>query len=177
MGIAFGNIDTEKRYIPEKNALLGITHFNNKPVDSTTYRPGFIMREQSIILGLTADNTASFKCTKLSAGQHQNQKWYWDEVPVSIRINNETWQHGSALIDSGVSNMAFYRPHFSGESLVEKGFKIEQNFPTSVTVKFPDENSNIPEYSFEWSAQEGKEEIGLRRLSLCIEANTMTKYG
>lgn len=141
MGIGFGKDD----YEPEKNAVLTITHFNDKAIDSTNFRHGYVMRKRSIIIGLTAQNTVSFQCTKLSSAL-VNQKWFWDEPPVALCLNdNGNWMHGSALIDTGVPAMGLW--------LVDKA---EVDVGTKVTMKFPDENSSFPEYSFLYPRKDEK---------------------
>ncbi|QDS75748.1 hypothetical protein FKW77_008525 [Venturia effusa] len=145
MGIRFGDVDIASGQLSEKNPLLAIKQINNNTVDNKTFRYGFIMRERSIIIGLTAKNTESFKCTKLPADTHEGRKGFSNEPPASIRLNNEPWMHGTALIDTGVNHMLLYTTQFSGDESVPVG--------TKVTMKFPDENSESPEYSFRWPAE------------------------
>jgi hypothetical protein len=153
MGIGFRPLNVDNGTIPQNNTLLGIYKTTTSPInetflDDSNFCHGYIMRDRSIIIGLTESNTESFHFTKLSAGSHADHKWYWDEVPVSLRLNDEAWYRGKALIDTGLPDMAL---NTTGDSTASTRLGTLHH----VAIKFPDENSTI-EYSFQWPAKDGK---------------------
>ena len=152
MGIAFGKLDLENGYTPDKNPLVAVTQYNNEPINDNTFRRGYIIRERSIDVGLIKENTESFKCTKLTNNFSPGTEWYWDRVRFALSLDNSAWMLGEALVDIGVSGMEIDSTQYKGESGPLKD-------GTVVTMHFPDENSSLPKYSFKW--QKGDEEPGL----------------
>jgi hypothetical protein len=143
IGIAFGIIDPKSGYTPDKNPLLAVTQYNNKPIDDSTFRRGYIMSKRSIDVGLTGKNTESFKCTKLTNSSSLEAKWYWDRVSLALRVNDSDWMQGDALTDTGLTDMEIASPQY-------KGNHGPLPHGTDVAMRFPDENTSLPEFSFRW---------------------------
>ena len=153
MGIGFGHkLKPNSPYTPDKNALLAISHYNGKPVDKTTFRRGYILRNRSIEIGITANNTEDFKCTKLTNIQNPDLLWYWDRVNFALHIKDHTgkdngWMPGTALLDTGVTDMDLSSPHYVDNPNVPKK---EKPGPLEIAMRFPNETTDLPEYSFSW---------------------------
>jgi hypothetical protein len=153
MGIGFGHvIEAESPYTPDKNAVLAISHYNGKPVNKDTFTPGYILRSRSIEIGITAKNTEDFKCTKLTNIQSPGIPWYWDRVNFALHIKDHTgkdngWMPGTALLDTGLTKMNIGSPHYvDNPDVPEK----EKPGPLEIAMRFPCEQTDLPEYSFSW---------------------------
>lgn len=141
MGIRFGLINKNEGYTPNKNPFLTIKQYNNEPISSETFRRGYVIHRRSIEVGLTGDNTKSFKYVKLTNKASPSTQWYWDPLPAALSINGGSWMPGDALIDTGVTTMQVFSP------------QDDPNKVSSIAIRFPAENTDLPEYSFRWPGE------------------------
>ena len=156
MGIGFGHeIEAESPYTPDKNALVAISLYDGEPVKKR-FRRGYILRSRSIEIGITAKNTEDFKCTQLTNIHHQGVQWYWDRVNFALHIKDHTgkdngWMPGTALFDTGVTKMDIGSPHYVKNPDISED---EQPGPLEIAMRFPSEQTDLPEYSFNWPGNE-----------------------
>jgi hypothetical protein len=86
--------------------MLAVTQYNDEPINDSAFRRGYLIRERSLEIGLTKENTAQFKYTKLWNNVHPDVKWYWDPFRFMVHISNTTrndhgWMISKGLVDTG----------------------------------------------------------------------------
>jgi len=109
MGIGFGRNrvnDDRAITVPRGNPFLNISVLNGRAIRPSLFRAGYTISTEGIQLGLTAANTQDFVFTDLERGaSHDSDPRDWAMVGMCLRLNDGGKHCGSALIDTGISQM------------------------------------------------------------------------
>ncbi|KIW18093.1 hypothetical protein PV08_02380 [Exophiala spinifera] len=150
MGIGFGIYnEVEVHNDPGNNPMLAVKQYNGEPIDTRTFRRGYILHKRSVEIGLTAENTKDFKYMALTRSlpndATRKPEWFCNRPSCAIRIKGiaDDWHSGAALIDTGVWFMDINIPGYQGPKEMTAGVDVD--------IRFPDQDSDLPGYSFKWS--------------------------
>lgn len=107
MGVGFGRGMGPGH--PERNPFL-----NLQAMQAGAMRRGYVIERQGIMLGLTAKEVGSGfvwqKLTGRSAPAAEAAGKDWETPPGSFRVGNQQAPEGTALIDTGLTNMMLAAP-------------------------------------------------------------------
>ncbi|KXH48068.1 hypothetical protein CNYM01_10077 [Colletotrichum nymphaeae SA-01] len=154
MGVGFGRWSSEQPdAIPSKVTLINIVSIGGQPVDDM--HQGYIIGKDGVEVGLTSENTEGFCKTKLglTPGSKAERDWYM--VDMAISINDSPYDHGSALLDTGIAQ-SFIRVNKDVSSHVKNvTSKFIKTKPppqvaakgTVVVVHIPNEKNPIATYN------------------------------
>jgi hypothetical protein len=107
MGVGFGReSDGQPHGTPDKSPFLNIQSINAiSLINNPHFRNGYVISEDGITIGLTASNTADFKFSKLALPPNATDPRDWAPVECCMAVDGANSTFGSALIDTGVSQM------------------------------------------------------------------------
>jgi hypothetical protein len=112
MGVGFGReADGQPQGTPDKNAFLNVQSINGNPVSNDPhFRNGYVITKDGITIGLTASNTAGMNFSQLSLRPNASDSRDWAPVECCMSVGGADCTPGSALIDTGVSQMYMTLP-------------------------------------------------------------------
>ncbi|PNP54432.1 hypothetical protein THARTR1_04989 [Trichoderma harzianum] len=105
-GIGFGREgDGQSEGTPDKNALLNIKSINGVNVsDSDSYRVGYSLRKNGVVVGLTEKNTRDYTWTKLEVQKgFSKDPRGWRNVTGCVSIDGGSCRLSNILVDTGVT--------------------------------------------------------------------------
>lgn len=112
MGVGFGReADGQPQGTPDKNPFLNIQSVNGRSVfNDAHFRSGYVISKEGITIGLTASNTAGMNFSKLTQRPNTEDPRDWAPVECCMAVDGADCTPGSALIDTGVSQMYMTLP-------------------------------------------------------------------
>lgn len=138
MGVGYGReADGQPQGTPDKNPFLNIQSINGIPVSSNPhFRSGYVISKEGITIGLTASNTAGMNFSKLTRQPNATDPRDWAPVGCCMAVDGAECTAGSALIDTGVSQMYMTLPlgtsvNRSDTPLLDNGSRVDVLFGTA----------------------------------------------
>ncbi|KAK7184354.1 hypothetical protein DPSP01_010527 [Paraphaeosphaeria sporulosa] len=109
MGVGFGrnkNAEGQRTATSWGNPFLNINSINGTRFEPEDMKAGYIVSTKGIQLGLTRENTRGYDFMKLERGiAHAVDARDWAMPRMQFRVNGRKSIPGSALIDTGISQM------------------------------------------------------------------------
>lgn len=110
MGVGFAREGSEqKQSTPDTNPLLN-------PASTTAFHKGYVVTRNGVHVGLNANVAGEgFSFVKLQPDPHIPGEW--QPAPVCITVNSDAKRCGTALIDTGVTDMFLTLPGYPSKTL------------------------------------------------------------
>lgn len=110
MGVGFAREGSEqKQSTPETNPLLN-------PADTAAFHKGYVVTRDGVHVGLNANVAGEgFSFVKLQPDPRITGEW--QPAPVCITVNSDAKRCGTALIDTGVTDMYLTLPNYPDNPL------------------------------------------------------------
>jgi len=147
-GVGFGRqVDGQPQGDPDKNPFLNLKTIDGADITSSeTFRNGYIITKDGIIIGLTERNTAEMVFTNLKHGirDHNEYPLDWAPVPACIAVDGIPCVNGTALIDTGIPHSYLTLPMYQPDGAITPVHRHTATSPsTGANVQVLDDGSHV----------------------------------
>lgn len=135
MGVGFAREGSEqKQSTPATNPLLN-------PATADNFHKGYVVTRNGVHVGLNAEVTkGGFSYAKLQPDPHIPGEW--QAAPVCIVVNSDAKRCGTALVDTGVTDMFLTLPNYPSKTLSDEA-SLTFTFTPAVSYTLSDSDSPL----------------------------------